>query len=122
MGAVSVDINASERKLEVMFPMHTPEGVSTFLEQKPYLESLLYYAGDFDALIMLIDFETALENANLTETERTVIDRVFFQDMKRVDVAKMMDVTKQTIQKQLERGLKKIAKYYEDIEGGTNDI
>lgn len=122
MGAVSVDINASERKLEVMFPMHTAEGVSTFLEQKPYLESLLYYAGDFDALIMLIDFETALENANLTETERIVIDHVFIQDMKRVDVAKMMDVTKQTIQKQLERGLKKIAKYYEDIEGETNDI
>lgn len=112
MGAVSIDVNAKERVLEVLYPMHTKEGVETFLEQLPYIESSMYLQGDFDALILLIDFEKALQNSGLTPTELIVLDAVFTLDLKRVDVAKMLDVTKQTVQTLVNRGLEKIANYY----------
>lgn len=117
MGAVSIDINANERKLDVMFPMHTREGIETFLENYNYIYQLIFYAGDYDALIMIIDFQEALVDCGLTEKERNALYLVFIQDMKRVDVAKMFGVTKQTVQKWLERATEKLASYYEEMEG-----
>jgi DNA-directed RNA polymerase specialized sigma24 family protein len=114
MGAVSVDVHAKERVLEVLYPMHTKEGVETFLEQLPYIEEAMYLSGDFDTLIMLLDYQDALENSGLTTSELTVLDAVFTLDMKRVDVAKMLDVTKQTVQTVVNRGLEKIANYYKE--------
>lgn len=117
MGAVSIDINANERKLETMFPMHTREGVEVFLENINHIRQLTYYAGDFDALIMLVDFEQALDEAGLTHKELFIIEMVFMQDLKRVDVAKELDVTKQTVQTWIMRSTDKLANYYAEMEG-----
>jgi RNA polymerase sigma factor (sigma-70 family) len=115
MGAVAVDVNAVERKLEVLYPMHTKEGVETFLEQLPYIQESMYLTGDYDALIMIIDFQTALAASKLSEREQEIINLVFIEDQKRVDVAKLYGVTKQTVQKQIERAINKLANYYAEI-------
>ncbi|MDF2010227.1 TrfB-related DNA-binding protein [Priestia megaterium] len=116
MGAVAIDVNANERKLEVMFPMDTKEGVETFLEHYTYLKELMYFSGDYDALIMVIDFEDAFDNCGLTVAERLIIQKVFIEDMKRVDIAKELGVTKQTVQNWSNRSIEKIAKYYKEVE------
>lgn len=122
MGSVSIDVNANERKLEMMFPMNTREGVEVFLENINHIRQLTYYAGDYDALILLIDFEQALIKSRLSVKELLIIKKVFFEDMKRVDVAKEMDVTKQTIQTWIMRGTEKLAKYYEKVEGEKHEL
>lgn len=114
MGAVSIDVNANERKFETMFPMNTRDGVETFLSNYNHLEELMYMSGDYDALIMLVDFDTALEKSKLSLKEKLVLNLVFIQDMQRVDVAKIQNVKKQTIQKLVERATEKIAKYYDE--------
>jgi hypothetical protein len=120
MGAVAIDINANERKLEVMFPMDSREGIETFLENINYLHELMFFSGDYDALILLIDFQNAVVNCGLSEKELKTIHLVFIEDMKRVDVAKQFGVTKQTIQKFLERAFDKLANYYKEVEGVEN--
>lgn len=116
MGAVAIDINANERKLEVMFPMDTREGIETFLEHYTYLKELMYFSGDYDALIMVVDFEDAFANCGLTDAERLIIQKVFIEDMKRVDIAKQLGVTKQTVQVWINRSTEKLANYYKEVE------
>lgn len=120
MGSVSVDLKKSERQLEVMFPMNTVEGVETFLENLPYIEESMYLHADTDALILIIDFQKAVDDTALSARERTAIYKVFVQDVKRVDVAKYYGVTKQTVQKWIERALQKLASYYD--ESGDYDV
>lgn len=117
MGAASIDTNVKERQLEIMFPMHTREGIETFLEHYNNIHELMFYSGDYDALIMLLDFQVALQESKLTGIECLVLKRVFMDDMKRVDVAKEIGVTKQTVQSWLNRALNKLVKYYAEIEG-----
>jgi hypothetical protein len=115
LGAVAIDVNAGERKLEVLYPMHTKEGIETFLEQLPYIQETMYLMGDYDALIMIVDFQTALAASKLSAREQEIIHLVFIEDHKRVDVAKRYGVTKQTVQKQLERAIAKLANYYAEM-------
>lgn len=117
MGAVAIDTGLKERQLEVMFPMHTREGVETFLQHYNNIQELIYYSGDYDALIMIVDFQKAFSSCNLTVIEADVLHRVFIDDMKRVDVAKEFGVTKQTVQNWVNRALDKLANYYMKLEG-----
>lgn len=117
MGEVGFDLLVNERKLEILYPMYTIEGVFTFLENYNHIKSSMYYNGDYDALIMLVDFEKALMESKLSEKELQVLTLVFIQDMKRVDVAKMFNVRKQTVQSWLKRAVEKIASYYAELEG-----
>lgn len=121
MGAVSIDTEAKARRLESEFPMHTREGVVIFLEEYHNTREVMFLQGDYDALIMMVDFEIALHNSNLSSKEWESIKRVYVHDIKRVDVAKQFNVTKQTVQKWLERGLDKIARYYQET-GNLNEI
>lgn len=114
MGSVSIDVNSSERTLEVTFPMNTRGGVETFLENYNHIREMTYYGADYDALIMLVDFDKALVCSRLSAREQQAIVAVFFYDMKRVDLATQLDVTKQTVQTWLTRATTKLAKYYEE--------
>lgn len=106
--------NTSDSK----YPMHTKEGVETFLLNYSHLKEMLYFSSDYDALIMLIDFDKALIESSLSEMELVVINLVFIEDLKRVDVALLFGVTKQTVQKWVERALTKLAKYYKGVGEG----
>ncbi|MEW9502368.1 hypothetical protein [Jeotgalibacillus marinus] len=117
MGAVSIDLNKNERKLESLFPMNTKRGIQTFLENYSLLQGLIYSSADYDALIMLIDFNRALDESYLSAKEIYALREVFIKDKKRVDVAKELGVTKQTVQSWLSRSTQKLANYYTEIEG-----
>lgn len=109
-----------EMKDRYKFPMHTKEGVETFLLNYHNLKSSAFSKGDYDALIMLVDFELALLESELTVLELVTLERVFIEDLKRVDVAEEMGVTKQTIQTRITRATEKLAKSY--LEGGDVNV
>lgn len=94
------------------YPMYERVGVVVFLQNYNYLKERLYTHSDYDALIMLIDFDRALLESNLTPMELMTINLVFKQDMSRVSVANLYGVTRQTVQTWLTRGTEKIATHY----------
>lgn len=81
------------------------------------------YCGDMTASDLLIDLETALERAGLTDRQRQAIALVYFRDMKQEDAGKAMGVGQQRVARHLDIALVKIARVYESwnyIEGGEN--
>ncbi|MCS0827420.1 hypothetical protein NX029_26250 [Cytobacillus firmus] len=115
MGVVSYDVEASARRLETAFPMHTEEGVKSFLEKLYQLDELKYFAGDYDITIWIVDFYEAIRNAGLSPTEEKVIYFLYFEGYKQTELVGLLGVKKNTINTLLKRAVKKIAAYYNNI-------
>ena len=116
MGAVSFDLQASARRLESAFPLHTEEGVRSFLEKLSSLEELKYYTGDFDVVIWLADFyEVLFKVANLSQSEHKVIYYLYFEGYRQSELVELLGLKKNTIHTLLTRAIKKIASHYEYI-------
>jgi DNA-directed RNA polymerase specialized sigma24 family protein len=124
MGVVSYDINASNRRLETTFPLHTEEGVRLFLEKLMNLEQLKYYAADFDVVIWLADFYEALLTSNLSDTEKKVIYFLYFEGYRQKELVELLGIKKNTVNTLLKRASVKLANHYEEIrklEGANDD-
>ena len=115
VGVVSYDIQASGRRLEAAFPLHTEEGVADFLEKLYTLDELKYFAGDFDVSIWLVDFYEALSNSGLSTKEREVIYFLYFEGYKQSELVELMDVKKNTINTLKKRAITKIVDYYKAV-------
>ena len=114
MGAVLYDIQASAKRLEAAFPLHTEEGVRHFLEKLATLNELKYLSGDYDIAIWIIDFKEVLyHHAKLTKLELDIIHNMYFLGYRQVDLVGMMGLKKNTISTILKRATKKLAAYYE---------
>jgi RNA polymerase sigma factor (sigma-70 family) len=70
-----------------------------------------FLRGDYDACNMLIDFMDSVENSNLTERQRQVLNLVFMQDLRQQDVAEMLNVSQQAVSDHISNAVKKIAFY-----------
>lgn len=115
MGVVSFDVAASSRRLEAAFPMHTEEGVKSFLSKLLNLEQLKYFTGDYDISIWILDFYEAFEKANLSPSEKQIIFHLYFDGYKQAELVDLLGLKKNTINTLLKRGIVKIAQYYENI-------
>lgn len=113
IGAVKTDLNAKERTLESRYhALDSAEGVRLLLGDYHALQAR-QYAGDYDAVVILIDMRSAMANANLTERQREALRMVFFDDMAQVDVAHKLRVSKQTVNRLVTVALAKVARVYE---------
>lgn len=123
MGVVSYDIQANARRLESAFPLHTEEGVSSFLDKIESLEELKYFAGDFDVVIWLADFYESMWLVGLSDREMEIIYFLYFEGYKQIELAEKMGIKKNTLHTMLTRATKKIADYYlmvKTLEEGGN--
>lgn len=117
MGAVKVDIEKGERQLDVMYPIDTYDGVYALLDRIHYVREARFARGDYAACTLLLDLESAIENAGLTERQRQVIDLIFEQDMTQVEASKHMGISQQGVADHLKNAITNIAKYNARIEG-----
>ncbi|PEM08531.1 sigma factor-like helix-turn-helix DNA-binding protein [Bacillus wiedmannii] len=115
MGAVSIDIAANGRRLESAFPLHTVEGVESFLEKLVSLEELKYTAGDYDVTIWLVDFYEALYEAKLSQAEKKIVYFLYFEGYRQKDLTEMFGYHKNTVNTLKKRAILKLAKYYDEI-------
>jgi DNA-binding NarL/FixJ family response regulator len=122
MGAVSYDIQASSRRLESAFHMHTEEGVAAFLEKLYQLDELKYFAGDYDISIWIVDFYEAIRKCGLSHAEERVIFFLYFEGYKTIEVAAMLKLKKNTVSTYKKRAIAKLVRYYESLQevGGSN--
>lgn len=120
MGAVAIDIHASERQLERMFPLDTEGGVSKLLDSINEVKELRFYSGDFGACDLILDLEEALEKAPLTDTQRIIIDLYYYEDLTQVETSNHLayyygiEMTQQGVNSHLKTIHKRLAKYYEE--------
>lgn len=113
IGTVKIDTHSKERALSTKYrALDNPEGVRILLGDYHALK-ILRFNGDTAASDILIDLETAIDGAGLTDRQRQVIRKVFAEDMSQVDTAHELRVSKQTINRLITVSLVKIARVYE---------
>ncbi|PRT35339.1 sigma factor-like helix-turn-helix DNA-binding protein [Bacillus wiedmannii] len=96
MGSVKRDLTINERMLEHTYALDNPRSVDLLLRHLPYMKERRFN-GDYDASIVLLDLETAISQADLTDRQRQVLRLVYFEDMKQTQVAVEMGITAPTV-------------------------
>ncbi|RCL15123.1 sigma factor-like helix-turn-helix DNA-binding protein [Bacillus cereus] len=96
MGVCKVDIESPARRIEHTYALDNPKSVDLLLRHLPYMKERRFN-GDYDASIVLIDLETAISQADLTDRQRQVLQLVYFEDMKQRDVAISLGITAPTV-------------------------
>ncbi|WP_102271291.1 sigma factor-like helix-turn-helix DNA-binding protein [Cytobacillus massiliigabonensis] len=113
MGAVKTDVNAKERTLESKYlALDNPAGVRMLLGDYHALTER-QYAGDYDAVVILVDLATAIERAGLTGRQAEALDCVFIEDLTQVETANRLGCSKQTVNRLTSVAIAKIARVYE---------
>jgi hypothetical protein len=117
MGAVSVDVHAQERVMEVMFPLDTEAGVSKLFYALPHVKELRFFAGDYGACDLVIDLEKALQHIKLTDTQRRIIEIHYFQDLTQAETVKKLEeegysITQQGVSDNLKTINRRISKFH----------
>lgn len=110
---------------EFDYPMETTRGVTMFLSNYHYFNVMAYDKGDMDAVAMLVDFEEAMKNVELTDRQREAIFLVYEIGMNQREAGESLGITKQAVQRLVGAVASKIAEYYrmksEGIIGGKRN-
>lgn len=113
IGSVKVDLSTKERALEESYPaLNTAAGIKRLLAERGALE-LRQYAGDYDAVLMLIDLTTAISAAKLTDRQREALRLVYTEDLTQEDAAKALDISRDNVKRRIDVAVEKIAAVYE---------
>ena len=111
MGATYHDVTAKERRLDERYNMSMPEGVRLFIEDIPKLQ-MLARASYYEAVIMLADFERAIEIAALTPRQAQVIKLHLYEGYTQEETAKILDISQQRVNELSALATEKISKVY----------
>lgn len=110
MGAVSVDLNRKERQYDLMYPLDNPVGVRNIYEHYYKLTARWQDGGDYDAMLLLLDFAQAVEDAELTQKQSDALDYVYMRGLTMEESARELGYAgKQGVSYHVETGILKIA-------------
>ncbi|HDR5278096.1 TPA: sigma-70 family RNA polymerase sigma factor [Bacillus thuringiensis] len=96
MGVSKYDNEAAHRRIEHNYALDNPKSIDLLLRHLPYMLERRF-KGDYAASDVLMDMETAVANADLTDRQRQVLRLVYFEDMKQRDVAISLGITAPTV-------------------------
>lgn len=111
MGSVKIDLTKGEKRLEMLYPLDSSDGVRALLEQIHHVREGRFQRGDYDAAILLLDLDHSMEKANLTDRQREVLDLTFERDLKQETVAELLGISQQGVSDHINAAVKKIALY-----------
>ena len=77
------------------------------------LKARAYDKGDYDAIVILLDLMRARFEAGLTERQKEALFYVYDLDMRQIDAAEAMGVTREAIAQFVRGAQKRILKVYE---------
>nr|WP_154895265.1 RNA polymerase subunit sigma [Paenibacillus xylanexedens] len=110
MGAVTVDLWRLERQYDLKYPMDNPFGVRAILEDYHSLWERTVTEGDYDALIVVLDFIDALEEARLTQKQKRALYCVYMEKMTQEEAATELGyATHKGVGNLIDRSISKIA-------------
>lgn len=96
MGASKYDNEAAVRRIEHNYALDNPKSIDLLLRHLPYMQERRYN-GDYAASDVLMDMETAISQADLTDRQCQVLRLVYLEDMKQTQVAVEMGITAPTV-------------------------
>ena len=96
MGVSKYDNEAAHRRIEHNYALDNPKSIDLLLRHLPYMQERRFN-GDYAASDVLMDMETVISNADLTDRQRQVLRLVYFEDMKQTQVAVEMGITPPTV-------------------------
>jgi len=91
----------------------TRKGLHRLLRDQHRLRARAFDKGDYDAIIILLDLARARFEAGLTERQKEALFYVYDLDMRQVDAAAEMGVTREAIAQFVRGAQKRILKVYE---------
>jgi DNA-directed RNA polymerase specialized sigma24 family protein len=112
MGVSFYDTESSQRRLEALYVLTTAEGVAELLEMWDKVIYMPYNRGDYGVVELLLDFNLAFEEANLTDKQRTAIELVLKQGYTEKEVADVEGVSQSAIAQRIKKGTQRIANVY----------
>jgi DNA-directed RNA polymerase specialized sigma24 family protein len=111
---IDIDKTAKERALDAKYSgLSSPDQVKRLLRDYNSLKAR-QYDGDYDAVILLADMETAVKRAGLTDRQRQAVELVLMGDLKQKDAAKRLAISRQAVALYVDYAAKKIAEIYEE--------
>ncbi|PEA75096.1 sigma factor-like helix-turn-helix DNA-binding protein [Bacillus wiedmannii] len=96
MGVSKYDNEAAHRRIEQEYALDNPKSIDLLLRHLPYMQERRFN-GDYAASDVLMDMETAISQADLTDRQHQVLRLVYFEDMKQRDVAVSLGITAPTV-------------------------
>lgn len=113
MGSVKIDTTKGERSIDTQYAgLDSPATIKRLLRDYNALIDR-QYAGDYDAVVLLVDLETAIERAGLTARQRQALALVYIEDLTQKDVAARLNIRQPNVAAYTDRACEKIAEIYE---------
>lgn len=91
--------------------------IISLLQNKSKVEQFRYYKGDFNACGLLIDLERIIQLCKLTNKQSFVVEKHFVEGYTQEEVATMLGVTQQMVEKHcrvVKSKIDKVLKEWED--------
>ena len=111
MGAVKVDLQAGERRLAERYALDSPTGVRLLLSEYHALVGR-QFQGDYDAVVLLTDLATAIDQAGLTDRQRQALNLVYVEDLTQAKAGEAMGIGQQNVDNYIDNAIDKIAEIY----------
>lgn len=102
----------AHRKYNDRFPYETTKGVKKLLRQAQRLSDARYERADFAAADILIDLQSAMRAAELTEVELHVIIELYVKDNTQEAVGAPLDIKQRDVSRIATSACEKIAGVY----------
>jgi DNA-directed RNA polymerase specialized sigma24 family protein len=112
IGSVKIDIHEKERTLNGRYALDSADGVKRLLRDYHALCERRY-AGDYAASDILLDLNTAIKRAGLTDRQRQALRLVYVGQYRQTEAADKLGVSKQTVNRLISVATAKIARVYE---------
>lgn len=111
MGSVKIDIEKGGRTYAVKYTLSDSAGVKKLLRDRHAVSSARF-TGDYNAADILIDLHSAINSANLTNTQTEIVAWISGADLTQKDTAQIMGITQQAVAKTYETACANIAAVY----------
>lgn len=112
MGTVKRDLDRKGRQYDDSYP-YEATGIVALLQDVYRLSESRLYDGDIDATILLIDLKMALDSNCLTPRMRQVVALYYFAQFTEEEVADVIDIPQQNVNKALNNSVDRISAHME---------
>jgi DNA-directed RNA polymerase specialized sigma24 family protein len=116
MGVSNYDAGAATKKYEVKYTLNTTKGVKSLLKDIHALRNRAYERGDMAAVDLLVDLQSAMRAANLTDRQLAAITIYYILDQDQTETARRMNCDASTVSRHRKAALERIKNVYQKWE------
>lgn len=121
MGSVKIDVEKGARTYAVRYVLNDAAGVKKLLRDRHHINSA-QFLGDYNAVDTLVDLNSAISSAGLTDRQAESVAWVYGVDLTQAEAARQMGITQPTVKQSVDEAAEKIAAVYRKWNYGEIDV